>query len=191
MPNESVRFQWDDGKTVTQKQLASILGVSVRQVRRYLTDPEAPTDSLDAFVHWRFTKDLIVDVGSDYENMTVNQLKIAKMRHDTRKAEHEARRSEIGAEREQFDFDVHKGDFVEKSVIVMNMGNVSVALRELLFAFPDKVASRIMGCESLAEPVEVINAALRDITEEIDGWEIIPEGDNESENTNAPDTDNS
>ena len=171
----SASFQWQDGKTVTQKQLAEICGVTVRTIRRYLQDPDAPTDSLDAFVSWRFTKDIIVATEGDYAEMNLDQLKIAKLRSEARKAEHEANRSGIGEDRERFDFAVQKGEYVERDVILINLANVSIGMRDLLFALPDKVASRVMGCESLQEVVEVLKAELTDLAQEVDSWTIVPE----------------
>ena len=171
------QFKWADGKTVSQKQLADMLGVTVRQVRRYLQDTESPKDSLAEFVKWRFLKDIGIEMadGEIPENADAKKLTLLKLYHDTRKAKAEANRSELGEEKERFDLDVHKGVYVLREIIEVNLSNVSKALSDLLFAFPERVVSRVIGETDEREIVTLMESELRTITEEIDEWEILPD----------------
>lgn len=177
MPNlTSPVFKWADGSRITQQYLSEILGVSVRHLRRLFADPSAPVVSLTDFVQWYYTKDLVVDTGEGVdEGMTISELQKVKMFHDTRKAQHEANRSKLSEEREQFDFQVSKGDYVQRDAVMSNLVTAGRALSDLLFAFPERIITRIMGADDQKEVLDLIRDELTTITEEVASIEVIPD----------------
>ena len=173
-------FTWSDGTEATHQQLSDLLGVNTRSIRRYVAHEDCPS-TLVEFIAWRVLKGTGIDLNQDLTNdeipkdMTVQKLDTIKKYHDTRKSKAEANRSELGEQREQYEFDIEKGEYISRETIEVNLANVSRALSDLLFAFPERILTRVMGSDDQREILDVMNHELREITSEIDNWEIIPE----------------
>ena len=161
-----------DGTPVKQTDLAKILHIEARDVRRQVAKmPTHCKTNLRDALEWYFQKDLVV---TDEEGQTVkfDDLKQERLFHEVRKLRHDANRSAVNEEKERHSFDAEKGLFVERQTVEHRIADISKQLSDRLFAMPNRVSSLMMQAKSEAEVKHILNAELRKITADIDQMEV-------------------
>ena len=180
MASQSKKTSWKlkDGEPFTQVELASILHISDRQLRRLVDKmPEHCRKHLPDAVSWLVNRDLtIADTEDTVEDtdrtLSVDELRAEKLLNEVKKLRHDANRSKISEEKERHDFDVQKGIYVERRAVEHRIADVSKQLGDKLFAMPARVSSLLMQAKSEAEIKHILNTGLREVTSEIDEMEI-------------------
>ena len=163
-----------DGTPVTQKQVADFLHITDRQIRYLIPQmPQHAKNNLGDFLEWYYQREIMV-TDADGTAIKLSDLKEEELFHKTRKIRHDANRSKISEEKERFEFEINKGDFVEREQVTRRIAEISKQFSKKLFALPSRVVSLIMQADSPDEVTKVLNTELRKITEEIDTWQIFP-----------------
>ena len=171
MAKSQTSWTLNDGTPVTQVQLANILHIEARDMRRHIRQmPAHCKKHLRDALEWYFQKDLIVE--DEDGKVSVDDLKQERLFHEVRKLRHDANRSKVSEEKERHLFDAEKGLYVERQVVEHRIADISKQLSDKLFAMPARVSSLLMQAKSEAEIKHILNTGLREVTSEIDEMEI-------------------
>ena len=161
-----------DGTPVTQTELANILHKDTREIRKLINQmPAYARNDLPKAIDWIHTKDILL-TDEDGNKMKMVDLKEEKYFHDTRKSKHDANRSKISEEREGLENEITRGHYIEREKVVHRIAEISKKFSTKLFAFPNRVASRLVTASTAEEVKTILKDELKKITEEIDSWQI-------------------
>lgn len=172
--SQSIKVDWrlPDGTIVSQRMLAEILGIKDRNLREFIDKmPEYARKNLKKCLEWIHTKDFVL-TDSDGNKMKLVDLKEEKFFHDTRKSKHDANRSKINESKEELEMEITRGDYIEREKIVHRIAEISKQFSTKLFAFPNRVAPRLVTARTAEEVKSILKEELKKITEEIDSWPI-------------------
>ena len=167
-------WKLEDGTIVSQRMLSRILGIEDRNLREYIDKmPEYARNNVHKAIEWWFTKDFVL-TDKDGNKMKFVELKEEKFFHDTRKSKHDANRAKLGEEREELEMEITRGDYILREKVVHRIAEISKKFSTKLFAFPSRVASRLVSATTAEEVKTILKDELKKITEEIDSWPIFP-----------------
>ena len=179
--NNSRKVAWVDseGNSVSQAQVARWLHLKPQNFSKLVKKmPDNCLTHLPDALHWYFVRKLQV-VNSDGVATPISEVRQEKLLYETKRAKHDAEKSELAVERERFRMAVDQGQYVEKSALAQRIDQISKEFGLKLFAFPDRVAHRVMGAASAREVVDLLMAELRKITKEIDSWNLFDDEKND------------
>ena len=172
----SKKTDWklQDGTIIPQTMLAEIIGKKDRNLRSEINKmPEYAKKDVKSFLEYYFTKDIVL-TDEEGNKIKLIDLKEQKLLHDTRRAKHDANRARINEEREELEMDIKRGDYILREKVVHRIAEISKKFSTKLFAFPSRVASRLVSATTAEEVKTILKDELKKITEEIDSWPIFP-----------------
>ncbi len=157
----------------TQRQVAEVLGVSPRHVRRLIEDgvlprPKAPrrydlAACVEAYYRWKF------DRGTDSEAPDLSRERALLARSQRQKVELELR--------------VRRQELVELSRVEAVLSEVFSRCRSKLLALPTKAAPLLVGVKSLPRARDLLDGLVREVLSELAALEVadLTEGNGEAD----------